>query len=122
MRGLGELESAVMDRLWTWGQAATVREVVDELNKQRPLAYTTVQTVMDNLVRKGWLNRELRGRAHHYEPTISREAAAARLMREALSESDDHRAVFTHFLAEMDEDESQALRAALRRRGRRGST
>jgi predicted transcriptional regulator len=64
----------------------------------------------------GWLTRTPQGRAYRYEPTITREAAAARLMREALSSGEDHRAVFAHFLAQMDEDESRALRAALRRR------
>jgi predicted transcriptional regulator len=118
MRGLGELESAVMDRLWRWARPATVREVVDDLNAARPLAYTTVQTVMDNLFRKGWLSRQPHGRAYWYEPTITREAAAARLMREALFAGEDHEAVFAHFLAQMDEDEAHALRAALRRRRR----
>ena len=118
MRGLGELESAVMDRLWRWARPATVREMVDDLNTRRTLAYTTVQTVMENLFRKGWLSRTTQGRAHLYKPTISREAAAARLMREALTDGEDHQAVFTHFLAQMDAEESQALRAALRRRRR----
>ena len=118
MRGLGGLESAVMDRLWRWARPATVREMVDDLNTGRALAYTTVQTVMENLYRKGWLTRTSQGRAHVYEPTISREAAAARLMREALADGEDYRAVFTHFLAQMDAEESEALRAALRRRRR----
>ena len=118
MRGLGELESAVMDRLWRWARPATVRDVLEDLNTERALAYTTVQTVMENLFRKGWLVRTSEGRAHRYEPSISREAAAARLMREALADGEDHQAVFTHFLAQMDADESAALRAALRRRRR----
>jgi|SRR6266511_3679163 predicted transcriptional regulator len=118
MRGLGELESAVMDRLWRWARPTTVREVADDLNTERALAYTTVQTVMDNLFRKGWLTRTPQGRAHRYEPTITREAAAARLMREALADGEDHQAVFTHFLAQMDAVEARALRAALRRHGR----
>jgi len=118
MRGLGDLESEVMYRLWRWDRPATVRDVVDDLNTVRPLAYTTVQTVMENLFRKGWLRRTSQGRAHRYEPTITREAAAARLMREALSAGEDHQAVFAHFLAQMDEDEARALRAALRRRRR----
>jgi len=122
VRGLGELESAVMDRLWSWGRPATVREVVDDLQTERPLAYTTVQTVLENLFRKGWVSREPAGRAHQYTPTISREAAVARLMREALQDSDDHLSVFAHLLAQMDADEAGALRAALRRHSRRRSS
>ena len=51
MRQLGELEAVIMDRLWTWGRPALVREVVDDLHRDRPLAYTTVMTVMENLHR-----------------------------------------------------------------------
>ncbi len=42
MRQLGELEAVIMDRLWKWGRPALVREVVDDLHRDRPLAYTTV--------------------------------------------------------------------------------
>jgi len=72
MRQLGELEAVIMDRLWEWGRPALVREMVDDLHDDRPLAYTTVMTVMENLHRKGWLRRERDGRAWRYEPTGSR--------------------------------------------------
>ena len=39
-----------------------VREVSERLNQDRPLAFNTVQTVMENLYRKGWLNRHKDGR------------------------------------------------------------
>jgi predicted transcriptional regulator len=71
MRQFGELEAEIMDRLWAWSRPALVREVVDDLNRDRPLAYTTVMTVMENLHRKGWLRRERDGRAWRYEPTGS---------------------------------------------------
>lgn len=119
MRGLGELESVVMDRLWRWGGPVTVREMVDALQPERPLAYTTVATVLDNLVRKAWATRQPQGKANSYRPAIDRDAAVARLMREALSDSSDRQAAFSFFVEQMDEDESHALRAALRRRSRR---
>src|SRR5260370_6834424 len=68
MRQLGELEAVIRDRLWKWGRPALVREVVDDLHRDRPLAYTTVMTVMENLHRKGWLRRERDGRAWRHEP------------------------------------------------------
>jgi hypothetical protein len=55
MRRFGELEAVIMDRLWQWGRPVLVREVVEDLRGERPLAYTTVMTVMENLHRKGWL-------------------------------------------------------------------
>ncbi len=51
------------------GQAALVREVVDDLSRDRSIACTTVMTVMENLHRKGWLRRQRDGRAWRYEPT-----------------------------------------------------
>ena len=72
MRQFGELEAVIMDRLWEWGRPALVREVVDDLSRDRSIAYTTVMTVMENLHRKGWLRRQRDGRAWRYEPTGSR--------------------------------------------------
>ena len=77
--GLGELEADIMAVLWDNAQLITVRDVLTAL--QRPAAYTTVMTVMDNLHRKGLLTRERRGRAYHYRPLWSREEYTARLMR-----------------------------------------
>ena len=116
MRGFGNLEAVVMDLLWSWGRPATVREVVDDLVTKREIAYTTVMTVMDNLHRKGWLDRVLDGRAYRYEPVASREEYVARVMRDALDGSLDVDATLAHFLDQMTDAESDALRRALRRR------
>lgn len=113
VRRFGELEAAVMDRIWRAGEALTVRDVHEELKAQRTLAYTTVLTVMDKLHAKGWLRREPRGRAYAYEAVASREEYTARLMREALSTSDNRAAAFVHFLGQLSEVEARALRAAL---------
>lgn len=115
MRPFGELEAAVMQRLWSYGRAATVREVLEDLNQDRSLAYTTVMTVMDNLRRKGWLRRQTEGRAYLYEPVFTREEHSARLMRAALAESSDQQATLVHFLEQMPADDASALQALLRR-------
>jgi len=54
---LGDLEAQVMRRIWARGEPATVRDIVGDLRRERPIAYTTVMTVMDNLRKKGWLRR-----------------------------------------------------------------
>jgi len=113
VKRFGELEAAVMDRIWRLGRPLAVRDVHEELKAERPLAYTTVMTVMDKLHAKGWLRREPRGRAYVYEAVASREEYTARLMREALSTSDNQAAAFVHFLGQLTEAEAQALRAAL---------
>jgi predicted transcriptional regulator len=121
MRGFGDLEAAVMDLIWHTDEPATVRDVYERLAEGRQIAYTTVMTVMDNLHRKGYLDREMVGRAWSYRPTASREEYIAGLMREALDGAGDQVAALAHFVAAMNDDESQALRAALRRRSRRGA-
>jgi len=113
MRRFGELEAAVMDCVWRHGAPVSVREVLDDLNQERKLAYTTVLTVMDKLHTKGWLQRHRSGRAFAYEATRGREAYTARLMRDALSTSSNQAAAFVHFLSELTPDEAAALKSAL---------
>ncbi|WP_275294892.1 BlaI/MecI/CopY family transcriptional regulator [Amycolatopsis sp. La24] len=112
MQGLDELESAAMDVLWRAGDARTVREVLEELN--RDLAYTTVLTVLDHLHSKGWVEREKRSRAYCYTPVSSREEAAARAMRNLLADAGDPEGVLLHFARSASEREREALRRGLR--------
>lgn len=113
MRKLGELEQVVMDRIWSRDQPAAVRDVLQDLLPGRPLAYTTVMTVMDNLRRKGVLTREKDGRAYRYRPALSREQHTAALMEEALSGSTDRAATLLHFVEQMPAEEAAQLRRAL---------
>jgi predicted transcriptional regulator len=113
MRQLGELEAVIMDRLWEWGRPVLVREVVDDLHGERPLAYTTVMTVMENLHRKGWLRRERAGRAWRYEPTGSRSGYTAALMNQALGTSADRRTALAHFVQQMSPQDAALLQQAL---------
>lgn len=114
MRGFGELEAAVMDRLWKWDRPSTVREVLDDLRRDRGLAYTTVMTVLDNLHRKGWLTRQLDGRAYRYQPVSSRQEYSAELMRQALDSSGDQTTTLLRFVGQMTNDELEAVQEALR--------
>jgi predicted transcriptional regulator len=114
MRGFGELEAVIMQRVWDHGHPVTVRELFDELVRERAIAYTTVMTTMDNLHRKGWLARAKEGKAYRYTATASREEYSARLMREALDDGGNTQAVLTHFVAQMDGEESEVLRAVVR--------
>lgn len=120
MRGFGELEAVIMDRVWEHGEPVTVRALFDELSTERTIAYTTVMSTMDNLHRKGWLDRIRDGKAYRYTATASREQYSARLMREALADGGDAEVVLSHFLAQIGSGESDALRSVLRKlRGRR---
>ncbi|WP_433277192.1 BlaI/MecI/CopY family transcriptional regulator [Pseudonocardia xinjiangensis] len=114
MRGLGELEAAVMDVLWSSPEPPhRVRDVLEELTPQRKLAYTTVMTVLDNLHRKGWVQREMDGRAYRYRPSATREEVTARALRDLLDASGDVETVLLHFARSVSERESAVLRDAL---------
>jgi predicted transcriptional regulator len=66
---LTPLELDIMKPVWRRAPI-TVRDVQDAIRPNRPLAYTTVMTIMDRLFHKGFLNRTLRSRTHYYEPAI----------------------------------------------------
>ncbi|MEY9834857.1 BlaI/MecI/CopY family transcriptional regulator [Streptacidiphilus sp. EB103A] len=114
MPGFGELEASIMDRVWAAApDPVTVRDVVNQLQRDRQVAYTTVQTVMEILHRKGWLSRQLHGRAYLYRSTASRADYVARLMGEALAVTPDRSAALATFAERMDPDEAETLRRAL---------
>jgi predicted transcriptional regulator len=77
--GLGPLEREVMERMWAAGEPMNVRQVLEAINKRRkkPLAYTTVMTVMTRLAEKGALQRQAAGRGYVYEATSDGPAALA---------------------------------------------
>lgn len=77
---LTRCELELMDVLWQKGEA-TVQEVCDELT--RPLAYTTVMTTLGLLhSKKKVLKRVKRGRAHVYQPIISRDEVSRAVLSE----------------------------------------
>ncbi|RAG84854.1 BlaI/MecI/CopY family transcriptional regulator [Streptacidiphilus pinicola] len=114
VRPLGELENDVMTRLWQWNRLVTVREVLEDLQREREIAYTTVMTVMDKLFQKGWLRREQEGRAYRYAPVSTREAYTAALMNDAWETSDNPAAALVHFFGMMSPEQQEALGDALR--------
>ena len=115
VRGFGDLEAVIMHKVWDHDGPVTVRELLDELLQERDIAYTTVMSTMDNLHRKGWLARAKDGKAYRYTATASREEYSARLMQEALADGGDTEMVLSHFVAQMDGEESDVLSAVLRR-------
>jgi predicted transcriptional regulator len=113
VRGFGELEAAIMDRVWAAGHPVRVREVRDALRPDREPAYNTVLTVVEILWRKGWLAREKDGRAFRYRATASREDYTAGLMEEAFDASTDRLATLRRFVERIDPAEAAELRAML---------
>jgi predicted transcriptional regulator len=75
------LELACLKALWSLREGK-VREVQEMVARSRPLAYTTIMTVLDRLVRKGKLTRRKVGRAFVYSPEASRDSMRRAALRE----------------------------------------
>jgi predicted transcriptional regulator len=112
VKGLGELERAVMEILWAREEPATARDVSRAL-ADRDLAHTTVMTVLDRLAKKDFLVRVRDGRAWSYRPAATRESYVAELMLGALDLTGDRDAALAHFARSATDDEAAMLRRVL---------
>jgi BlaI family penicillinase repressor len=78
---LTPVELEIMKVLWESG-AASVQEVQQRVESSRPMAYTSVQTMLNILVRKGKAKRTLVDRSYRYRAAVSREKAAGHSLRD----------------------------------------
>ena len=79
---LTPLELEIMNVLWETGPAGV--QLVQSNLKRRELAYTTVQTMLNVLYRKGRVKRQLKDRAYVYRPVFSREKAVTQAVGDML--------------------------------------
>ena len=70
---LTPVEWEIMEAVWSLGGAPSVREVLEHAFPNREKAYTTVQTIMNTLERKGFLERKKTGMVNFYTPVRSRD-------------------------------------------------
>lgn len=77
--GLTRLELKLMQALWRLGNG-TVAEVQQQIDPTP--AYTTVQTILNILERKGKLTRTLEGRAYRYTPAVTESKALGAAVRD----------------------------------------
>jgi BlaI family penicillinase repressor len=82
-RVLTPLERRIMRVLWDGG-AGNVQKVLQGLTGEPQLAYTTVQTTLNVLQRKGKVERKLVGRAFEYNAIVSQEAADSHAIKDVL--------------------------------------
>ena len=103
---LGELQRAVMEIVWTRGEAS-VHDVREQLSKRKELAYTTILTTLQKLEKAGWLGHRTEGKSYVYLPTRSREQAGAGSVKRFLKQvfEGDAVAMFQHLIREGDLNE-----------------
>ena len=76
-------ELAIMKVVWRKDEA-TVRDVYEALRETRPIAYTTVMTMMRILQEKGYLTKVLHERAYVYRPAKPRQQVIGGMVRDFL--------------------------------------
>ena len=69
----------IMKVVWRLGEA-TVRDVYEDLRLHRPVAYTTVMTMMKNMEAKGHLNKRSEGRAFVYTAAVAEDRMIRRIV------------------------------------------
>lgn len=79
-----ELEMEILKVLWNDGPG-TVRHVRDRLKGFRELAHTSVITIMNIMVDKGYLARVRQGWQYIYEAKVTREATARGMLRDVVN-------------------------------------
>lgn len=109
-----EAERAILEVLWTAGEAS-VREVTDALSASKPVAYTTVLTMLGILLKKSLVEFRREGRAFIYRAAISRDEvrtqALGNLLRQFFDDSPEVLALHLVQNHEIDEADLDRLRA-----------
>ena len=111
MASLGELERAVMERLWAADGPVAATALRDSL-ADRGIALTTVHTVLTRLEQKGFVAHD-DARPRRFAARATREEHAAELMHEVLGQAADRQAVLARFVGSVSEDEARLLRDLL---------
>src|SRR5580658_9994021 len=77
------LEMMCLNALWEI-QEGNVEDVRKVVSQNRPLAYTTVLTLLDRLARRGAVSRRKEGRGFRYRPTVARDKLRRLALRQFL--------------------------------------
>lgn len=108
-----EAEQALLEVLWEAGEAS-VREVTDRLARHKPVAYTTVLTMLGVLHKKNLVSYRQEGRAFIYRPAVSkdevRDQALGNLVEQLFDGSPEMLALHLVKSHGVDPDKIQALR------------
>jgi predicted transcriptional regulator len=78
-----DAELEILGVLWNRG-SATVRDVYEELKRDKPVGYTTILKLMQIMAEKGLVRRDEDQRAHLYEAAIPKESMQRQLIGDLL--------------------------------------
>jgi len=107
-------ELALMKVVWQ-REASTVRDIYETVRKTRPIAYTTVMTVMNVLEEKGYLKRTLVDRAYVYRPARPQQQVVGQMVTDFVDRVFDGAAAGLFLHLAKDNRLSKAERDSIRR-------
>jgi predicted transcriptional regulator len=114
-----EAELEILRALWEI-EPATVREIHDALNRERPSGYTTVLKLLQIMTAKGLVARDEASRAHVYRSTIPQDAMQSKILKDLsvrlFSGSAAQLALHALAMESASETELEEIRALIERR------
>jgi BlaI family transcriptional regulator, penicillinase repressor len=120
-----DAEHAILDVLWTQ-EEASVREVTEALAGRKPVAYTTVLTMLGVLHRKGLVQHRSEGRAFIYRAAVTRAEVRARALGNLLTQlfEGSAEALALHLIENHDLNPKalEQLRSRIRNKATEGET
>lgn len=117
-RRVGDLESEILDVLWSARTWLSGREILERLGDETR-AYTTVMTVLGRLVDKSLVERVEEGKGHVYRAAGDPDELTAQAIRSLLSATAHPRVALAHFVDGLDDPELVAELASAVKRARR---
>jgi BlaI family penicillinase repressor len=112
----------IMKVVWRLGEA-TVRDVYEDLRIHRPIAYTTVMTMMKNMESKGHLRKRLEGRAFVYTATVPQGRMVRRIVGDFIDRvfNGSTEPLLAHLVEErrLSEKDLEEISRMIREKGRR---
>lgn len=107
-RPMGSVEAEVLKALWATGELTTPADVKDTLSYE--LAYSTVNTVLVRLWKKGLVDRSRAGRGFAYQAKLTEDELTATRMNAELRRAQDRPAALTRFVGSLSKRDLAALR------------
>jgi predicted transcriptional regulator len=117
---ISAVEWKILNAVWELGETPSVRDVWEYLYPQKEKAYTTVQTIMNNLVKKGYLGKKKIGLVNFYSPLKTKDdsikSEISKLISKAFNNSAPALATYLIRKQDLDLEDIKSMKALLVRK------
>ena len=117
---ISAVEWKILNSVWELGDTPSVRKVWEYLYPKKEKAYTTVQTIMNNLVNKGYLEKKKIGLVNFYSPLKTKDESIkseiSKLISKAFNNSAPALATYLIRKQDLDLEDIKAMKTLLARK------